>query len=109
LAEGRLADALTLARAALESARAERGLDPIKDRYTVAAAYRLVGDVHQRMDNGQAARQAWMQGLTNIPSGIAERPREMHERATLLNRLGRSEEAQPLTRKLATIGFRNTR
>lgn len=109
LAEGRLADSLALANRALESARSERGLDPIKDRYSVAAAYRLIGEIYRRMGRDLAARQAWMEGLAQLPSGVAERPREMHERAKLLEGLGRSDEARPVTKRLGMMGFRSAR
>ncbi|MFN2383742.1 MAG: hypothetical protein ABR559_05695, partial [Gemmatimonadota bacterium] len=48
LESGANAEALTLAQGALASARAQRSADPISDRYSIAAAYRLIGDVRRR-------------------------------------------------------------
>jgi hypothetical protein len=41
-----------------------------------------------------------------LPKNVRERPREMWERATLLERLGRRGEALPLIDKLEAQGFR---
>jgi len=109
LAEGSLANALELAERARESARRERGVDPVKDRYGVASSYRLIGDIRRRIGDGQEARQAWTAGLAQLPSNVVERPREMDERAALLERLGRRDEARPLSERLRIIGYRSTR
>lgn len=108
LHSGATAGALGFAERALESARSERALDPINDRYSIATQYRLLGDVHQRMGNSEAARRAWSAGLTQLPRNIAERPLELKERAELLRGLGQMEEARPLARRLARMGYRST-
>ena len=107
LASGANAEASVLAERALASARTERSGDPIADRYSVAAAYRLLGDVRQRAGDREAARAAWDAGLSKLPQGVVERPRELVVRTELLKRLGRIEEARVLTEKLDSIGYQS--
>ena len=76
------------------------------DSYTVAAAYRLVGDVRKRSGNGEAAREAWSAGYAQLPQNVTESPMEMNERAELLRRLGRTAEADPVVARLRVIGFK---
>lgn len=106
LDSGASAEALGLAKRALAYALSERSEDPMRDRYSIAAARQLLGDVHERMGNTQAARAAWTAGLAQLPGNVPERPSEMSERAELLLRLGQKAEAQPLTARLAAIGYR---
>lgn len=94
LESGSKTTALRLAERSLASARAERNADPIANRYTVAAAYRLLGDVRLGMGDSKGAKAAWSAGLEQLPERVAERPREMKERADLLQRLGRAGERQ---------------
>lgn len=101
-----LADALRLATQAVTSARSEQSADPIKDRYSVAAAQRLLGDVRRRMGDHDGAKAAWSEGLAPLLTNGFERPAEMNERAELLRRLGRTDEARPLSKRLAAVGFR---
>ena len=107
LADGAATQALTLANEALKAAQAERSGDKIMDRYRIAEAYRLLGDVQQKAGNRQGALAAWSTGAGQLPGGVAERPWEMNERAELLRRLGRPAEAAPLDSKLASIGYRS--
>jgi tetratricopeptide (TPR) repeat protein len=102
------AEALKLAELALVSAKSERGEDPTRDRYRIAAAHRLIGDTRLRMGDSDAARDAWTAGFDQLPRNVAERPAEMQERAEILKRLGRSGEASAITAKLSAIGFRRT-
>ena len=107
LATGANVEALTLAERALASARSERSGDWITDpRYSVAAAYRLIGDIQQRTGDAKAANAAWSAGLAQLPENFTERPREMSERVELLKRLRRTDQAQPLVDRLAAIGFK---
>jgi tetratricopeptide (TPR) repeat protein len=106
-AGGDNASALALATQGLASARAIWSNDPIADRYIIAGSYRLVGDIHQRMGHRDAARAAWAAGANQLPSNVNERPIEMLERAQLLDRLGRSDEARRLFAKLQSIGYRD--
>jgi len=106
LANGSTAEALGWAERALLSARNERSGDPIKDRYRIASAYRLIGEIHRRTGDNQLARQAWTAGLAQLPANVNERLREKGERAELLERLGRDEEARALTDKLKSVGYK---
>ena len=49
LAAGASAPALALAEQSLAAARQGRSSDPVSDRYNVAAAYRLLGDVRRSL------------------------------------------------------------
>jgi tetratricopeptide (TPR) repeat protein len=105
LAGGSPADALALSEQALQSARNEGGVDPIRDKYRIAAAYRLIGEIHRRIGEKELARAAWSAGLAQLPANVNERPREMNERAGLLRDLGKAAEARMLTDKLRAGGF----
>jgi tetratricopeptide (TPR) repeat protein len=107
LAGGATQSALATAQRALASARSERNQDPVNGRYRVAAIYLLLGDVHQRGGDAEAAKAAWNAGLAQLPQGVAERPQDTSTHAELLRRLGRAAEARPLTARLAAIGYRN--
>jgi tetratricopeptide (TPR) repeat protein len=105
LASGATPQALALAGQAVQAARLERSGDPVGDAYTVAATWRLLGDIRQRTADSVGAHVAWAQALAQLPPNAAERPSEMHERAELLRRLGRTEEAAPLELQLRAIGY----
>jgi tetratricopeptide (TPR) repeat protein len=108
LQSGAKAQALAFAKQALASAQAQRSDDPIRDRYRVAAVYRLIGDLNRHMGDLEAARAAWSSGLAQLPEQVAaERPWEMSERAELLRRVGQLSDAQPLASRLAAIGYRS--
>lgn len=106
LRTGTTAEALTLARQALGSAKTELRPDPVSVRYRIASMYRLLGDIRQRMGDPSAARAAWVEGLAQLPRSAPERPMEMHERAGILDRLGRTEEARAIDARLTKIGYR---
>jgi tetratricopeptide (TPR) repeat protein len=99
--------AIAVAERALASARLERNQDPITDRYRVAAAYLLLGDIRRRSGDSDGGKAAWNAGLAQLPQGIAERPQDMNTHVELLRRLGRDAEARPLTARLTAIGYRN--
>ena len=80
--------------------------DKIEDAYRLARAYRLVGDAERARGDLAAARAAWAQGLAAVPADVAERPDEMQDHATLLQRIGRNDEAAQLTAKLRAMGYR---
>src|SRR5579884_1310959 len=90
LASGTSPEALAIAQQALLSARSERSGDPIADRYSVAAAYRLLGDIQQRMGKVDEARASWNAGVDQLDPAVTEKPIEISERVELLNRLGRA-------------------
>ena len=108
LASGTNSQAATLAERALAAARAERSGDPVADRYRVAAAYRLLGDARRRTGDRVGAAAAWTAGIGHLPERVVERPWEMSERAELLQRVGRAQEARPLADRLAQIGYKNS-
>jgi tetratricopeptide (TPR) repeat protein len=105
LAGGATQQALAFAQQALASARMEHSEDPITDRYRIAQANRLLGDIRQRGGDLQGAKAAWNAGLSAIPANVTERPWETNEHATLLQRLGRGDEARPLTARLSAIKY----
>jgi hypothetical protein len=107
LADGSSRAATPYAERALASARLERGQDPVTDRYRVAAALLLLGDMHQRNGDGTAARSAWNSGLAQLPKNVAERPQDMNTRAGLLRRVGREAETRPLEARLEKLGYRS--
>ena len=107
LQSGNSAEALTLAVQAVASAKTERRPDPISIRYRVAAAYRHLGDVRRQMGATDQAVAAWTAALAQLPRGTAERPAEMYERAEILKRVGKADQARPLLDRLASIGFKN--
>ena len=108
LAAGDLPGAEALAGQAVASARTERSSDPYKDRFKIAGEYRLLGDVRRRMGEPVEAKAAWTYALTQLPSGITERPIETKDRAELLRLLGRENEARSLYARLTAMGYRNT-
>jgi eukaryotic-like serine/threonine-protein kinase len=105
LLSGVATQALALAQQALASARAEHSGDTIKDRYAIGSASRLVGDVHMKAGDPQAAKAAWAAGITVLPPNVTEGPWEMQERADLLRRLDRGDEARSIEQRLAAIGY----
>ena len=107
MTKGATPEALTLAQQAVASARSERTGDPVTDRYLLAAAWRLLGDVRKRAGDADGAVSAWTDGLSQLPRNVTERPWEMNERAELLRRLGRGNEAGPIASKLAASGYRS--
>lgn len=105
LQSGTGGQALQLAEQSLASAQAERSGNAIRDRYGIAAAYRLLGDVRLKAGDAQAARRAWTTGIAQLPPNVADGPLEMQERSNLLHRLGRADEARALDQRLTAIGF----
>ena len=98
---------MALAQQALAAAHSEHTGDPVADRYIVAAASRLLGDIRARAGDRAGAIATWSAGLAGLPQKVAERPWEINERAELLRRVGRVDEARPLAGRLATIGFKS--
>jgi len=84
----------------------ERWLSPVESAFLLARAYRIVGDMERDRGNIPEARSAWAEGLAAIPPGVAEQPDEMEDHALLLQHAGRDGEAQRLTARLRSIGYR---
>ena len=62
----------------------------------------------RRIGDGTAALAAWRSGFAALPLGVTELPSEMAERGAILQRLGRTSEADQLAARLRTIGYRRT-
>lgn len=105
--QGQVDDARRFGRSAIEAARSVVGEDRGADRIALAAAYRQLGDTENAAGNIEAARGLWGQAFATLPKGIAERPTELKERANILQRLGRNDQARPVTARLAAIGYRS--
>ena len=89
---------------AVRVARSVKSADPADARFGLVGALLLQGDIHKGDPN--RARSAWSDALAAIPAGVAEKPSEMEEHATILERLGRGQEAAQLRARLAQIGYR---
>jgi tetratricopeptide (TPR) repeat protein len=103
---GRKQDSAEFAAEAVQVAESVKSTDNVADQFGVATALRVQGDVRARSGDSNGARSAWAEALGRLPRGMAEQPDEMHEHAVILERLGRSGEAQPLNGRLAAIGYR---
>ena len=104
-AAGRKDEALSDARraVALTPSGSMKGVD---DRYNYSRAYLVLGDVLQSVGDTAGAAMAWQKALSALPPNVAERPYELAQHVTILNRLGRAGEAQPLKQKLDAMGYR---
>jgi len=103
---GSLKTASGLVDHAVASARTLNSGDGITDRYFVASASRLLGDVRRASGDLAGANAAWSAGLTQLPSNANERPWEMRVHADLLSRLGRVADAASIESRLTAIGYR---
>jgi hypothetical protein len=70
--------------------------------------YRLLGDVRQHAGDSQGAAAAWKGGLSQIPTGVTERPWETNVHEQLLRRVGNGGAAEALAARLRSMGFRRT-
>jgi tetratricopeptide (TPR) repeat protein len=107
LAAGANAQALQQAQRGLEAARKVDTGDATTDAFELARAYRLLGDVENANGQRDAARAAWTSAFAALPAARADLPNEMAERLTVLRRVGRTQDAQQLSSRLATIGFKD--
>jgi len=107
LMEGSRAEALALAREQLGGIRAERILTA-KDRFALAEAYKLVGDIMWRSDDRAGARVAWQAGLAAWPKSVTESPRQMAERGEMLRGMGQRAEGMRIASQLAEMGYRQS-
>lgn len=105
LASGAKGEAMMFAGQWLAAVQRDRSNDPVEDRFSLAAAYLLSGDIHQALGDQAAARSAWRQGIGVWPNGVPETPRELARRQHLLERLGRTAEASALARRLKQAGW----
>lgn len=108
-ASGAKSQALALAAEAVATAKQVHSDDRTDDLYSTARAYRLLGDMQQATGRTEDAHTSWSAGLALIPPGLSEQPDEMNQHQLLLERLGRTDEAAKLSRRLDAIGFRQPR
>ena len=106
---GNSAEALRFAEQAVVAARSVSSTDPIEDKYAVAEAYGLLGDVRSRLGDSAGARAAWSAGLASVPPGVAEKPNEMAERVMVSKRLGRDADVEELATRLVRMGYPRSR
>ena len=104
-AAGDHSQALSHAERAVTSAKGVKGSDEAADAYATARAYRLLGDIKKSMGDASGARAAWSSALAALPKGGNERPGEMKEHASVLQRVGQRREAEQLDAKLRAMGF----
>ncbi len=105
-AQGAKAAALSLAQQSLNVAWAVHTSDASADAFVVAKAGRIVGDIQRDVGNDAAAHASWTAALAVVPKGVPEQPDEIAEHSAILQRLGRTGEAQALATRLASIGYR---
>jgi tetratricopeptide (TPR) repeat protein len=95
------------AKNAIRIAKSVRSTDQIADRYLVARANRVAGDVRRLLHDNDGARAAWQTGLATISPTVAEKPNELAERVRLLRRLGMASEERLGSLALAKMGYWN--
>jgi tetratricopeptide (TPR) repeat protein len=100
--------ALGFATRAVAIARSIKSNDSVGDSYRLAEALRVQGDVYRAAGNIETARASWAEASSAIPPSANERPDEMDERRTILQRTGQSAEAAAIAAKLNRIGYRST-
>ncbi len=106
LAEGASERAVFLARQAVADAQSERIADPLDKRQALTFAYKLLGDIAWKSGDRAGAVQAWRAGLSGWPAQVALTPAQMMERREMLAGLGAKAEAQRLSARLASFGYR---
>jgi eukaryotic-like serine/threonine-protein kinase len=102
---GARAEALSLALRALGASRSLRSGDAVDDRLTLAAAYKLLGDIQAAGGDRAGAQQSWKAGLAVWPSAPLN-PRQLALRGDLLAAVGRPAEAGAIRQRLELIGYR---
>ncbi|HET7032306.1 MAG TPA: TIR domain-containing protein, partial [Casimicrobiaceae bacterium] len=105
-AKGANAEAATDAQKAIAVGKSVKSADSGADAFGLARAYRLLGDARKGLGDAAGAATAWNVAFQSLPHVVAERPIETQEHAIILDRLGRTAEAQPLKQRLAAIGYR---
>jgi tetratricopeptide (TPR) repeat protein len=103
---GRMEESLHAAERAIAIGATVKSSDPADDQYGLASAYLALGDAERTLANEAAATNAWQKALATLPAGVAERPSEMDQHATILQRLGRAAEARRIVSRLNAIGYR---
>lgn len=105
-AKGSNAAAAATAQRAIAVGKSVKSADAGTDAFALARAYRLLGDARNGLGDAAGATAAWTAAYQIIPRVPAERPIETQEHAFILERLGRTLEAQQLKQQLAATGYR---
>jgi tetratricopeptide (TPR) repeat protein len=98
--------ALTYAQSALNMSKSVPGNASVDNAFRIAAAYRLVGDIQRDLGNAGAAQSAWAAALSQAPANTFELPSQMADHVTILERVGRTAQAQQLRSRLQALGYR---
>ncbi len=107
MSSGAAEEALTLARQLLEGVRGDKVLTAM-DRFALAEAQKLIGDILWKKGDRAEARAAWQAGLAVWPTGITETPRQMAERGEMLRGIGDRREGQAIGKRLTAMGYRQS-
>ncbi len=105
LAGGNSTAAQQFAQQALSAAQSVHLTAVAEDSQLVARSYRLIGDVDHALGDAQGAAAAWTAALAAVPRTGGDGPDELMIRTTVLQRLGRTAEAQPLAQRLKAMGY----
>lgn len=106
-AAGSNSQALYLAGQLLDRIRSDN-ISSVKDRFALAQAQKLRGDILWRSGDRAAAKSAWLAGLAAWPKGIPETPRQMAERGEMLRGIGQRAEGMRIASQLAAMGYRQS-
>jgi len=104
-ADGSRDQALQFARAALVAGQQVTGGDRVAHAFLMADYQLLIGDCELALGDGAAAQSGWSAALAVLPKGVAEEPDELSERATIMERLGKTGQAQAIRSRLAKMGY----
>ena len=107
LRSGNPGEASSLAGRAVRVARTEPAGTAVERALVIAANEAVRGDSALAAGNRVAAADAYRRALAAWPEGVELEPRRLALRAILLHRAGRRAEAEPLTKRLAAIGYRH--
>ncbi|MFL6739423.1 MAG: TIR domain-containing protein [Sphingomicrobium sp.] len=91
----------------LDAVKADKIQSP-KEKFALAEAYKLVGDMRWRSGDRAGARAAWQAGLAAWPRGLTETPRQLAERGEMLRGVGQRAEGTQLASQLAAMGYRQS-
>ena len=108
LAHNETAEAQSLAGQLVGLAKAEAARNRTADtRLALARAEMLRGDVTARIGDRTGAIRQWQIALAVWPQGVEMKPHERGLQSALLQRLGRSGEANAIAARLAAVGYRH--
>jgi tetratricopeptide (TPR) repeat protein len=106
-ANGSAAEAALLANQVLEAVKSDRGGTP-KERFNLALADKLLGDVLWRAGDRAGAITAWKSGLTAWPNGLSETPEQMGARGEMLRGIGQRAAGNQIAAQLSALGYRQS-